>query len=596
MLTTGFRRQFLIRFHRYCSTSLGEAKSSRQERFEAHKEVKTTDRAPLGDQKTLYLRHQKHKMRSSGDTRFGAYNQGFGSYSNTYSGPGYGGGPAGGFGVSGYGGASRAFGAGGFPGQGLREVPYNTQELAKIDKDFYTESPAVTQRSGEELQGWIENNQVTLSGKNIPRPVFNFDEAGFTPEIERSLLQNYQQPTVIQSISWPVAMSGRDIVSIAKTGSGKTLGFLLPAIMHILRQERRSPRGGPGALVMLPTRELAQQVEEVARVYCPLMGLDVTCLFGGAPKTSQLNDLRRGVDIVIATPGRLLDFLEAGATNMQRCSYLVLDEADRMLDMGFEPQIRKIVGQIRPDRQTLMFSATWPREVRTLAMDFQTEPVFLNVGSLELSANHNITQYVEVVQEYSKPQRLFQVLTQIAQEKENKTLIFTQTKRKADDLTSAMRRDGWPALCIHGDKSQGERDWVMSEFKTGNAPILLATDVASRGLDVSDIKFVINYDYPNNSEDYVHRIGRTGRRDNKGTAYTFFTQTDAPKAKDLIKVLEEASQNVPDELREMGSGGGSFKSSFGRRPGPPSGGGGYGGGYGSGGNRGYGGGGYGGRY
>lgn len=285
--------------------------------------------------------------------------------------------------------------------------------------------------------------------------------------------------------------------------------------MHVLKQGQRNNRDGPGILVMLPTRELAQQVEEVAKTFCPMTGLRVTCLFGGAAKMNQGRDLKSGVDIVIATPGRLLDFLEQGTTSMSRCTFLVLDEADRMLDMGFEPQIRKIVSQIRPDRQTLMFSATWPKEVRTLASDFQTDPVYLNVGSLELSANHNITQYVEVVNEYHKNRRLFEVLTRISEESENKTLIFVQTKRKADELTSAMRRDGWPALCIHGDKSQGERDWVMNEFKSGSAPILLATDVASRGLDVSDIKFVINYDYPNNSEDYVHRIGRTGRRENK---------------------------------------------------------------------------------
>ncbi|CAD5231202.1 unnamed protein product [Bursaphelenchus xylophilus] len=592
MLTTGFRRQILLQFRRYCSTSAAgeERQPTRQERFEAPKDVKPLQRTALGDQKTFYLRYQKHKMRSSGDNTFGAYNKGFGSYSNTYSGPGnYGGaaGGGGGFGVSNYGGAPRGFGSGGFPGGNLRDVSYNTQELAPIQKNFYRENPRVTERSADELQRWIEENQVTLSGSSIPRPVFNFDEAGFNPEIERGLYQHYQTPTVIQSISWPVAMSGRDIVSIAKTGSGKTLGFLLPAIMHILRQERRGPRGGPGALVMLPTRELAQQVEEVARVYCPIMGLEATCLFGGAPKGGQQNDLRRGVDIVIATPGRLLDFLESGVTNMNRCTFLVLDEADRMLDMGFEPQIRKIVGQIRPDRQTLMFSATWPKEVRSLASDFQTQPVFLNVGSLELSANHNITQYVEVIHEHAKPRRLFEVLTRIAQEEQNKTLIFVQTKRKADELTSAMRRDGWPALCIHGDKSQGERDWVMNEFKSGSAPILLATDVASRGLDVSDIKFVINYDYPNNSEDYVHRIGRTGRRDNTGTAYTFFTMNDAAKARDLIKVLEEASQVVPDDLRNLQGSGGFSSGGYGRRPGAPSGG--YGG------NRGYGGG-YGGRY
>lgn len=232
--------------------------------------------------------------------------------------------------------------------------------------------------------------------------------------------------------------------------------------MHTLKQGKRPPGGGPSVLVLLPTRELAQQVEEVAREYCAAMNLSLTCLFGGAPKHAQASDLRRGVDVCIATPGRLLDFMENGTTNMNRCTFLVLDEADRMLDMGFEPQIRKIVGQIRPDRQTLMFSATWPKEVRTLAADFQQNPVFLNVGSMELAANHNIEQVVEVVDEYKKQGRLFQLLAHIMKQPEYKTIIFVETKRKADDLTREMRRDGWPALCIHGDKEQRERDWVLS--------------------------------------------------------------------------------------------------------------------------------------
>ncbi|GMR61368.1 hypothetical protein PMAYCL1PPCAC_31563 [Pristionchus mayeri] len=203
----------------------------------------------------------------------------------------------------------------------------------------------------------------------------------------------------------------------------------------------------------------------------------------------------------------------------------------------------------------MMFSATWPQDVRELAADFQKEAAFLNVGSLELAANHNITQHVEVMEEYDKQDRMMKLIEEINKQPERKTLIFAQTKRKADALTRSLRYKGFTALAIHGDKSQTERDWALKEFKTGTHQILVATDVAARGLDVDDIKFVINFDYSNNSEDYVHRIGRTGRRDKKGTSYTFFTPDEAAKASDLIKILEEAKQNVPPELEELAVGG-----------------------------------------
>merc|ERR1719222_739111 len=238
--------------------------------------------------------------------------------------------------------------------------------------------------------------------------------------------------------------------------------------------------------------------------------------------------------------------------NLRRVSYMVLDEADRMLDMGFEPQFRKIFEQIRPDRQVLMWSATWPKEVKQLAHDFlHKDYIHINIGATDLSANHNILQIVDVCQEYEKEQKLAKLLEEIGSDQSAKMLIFTETKRKADELTRLMRRDGWPAMCIHGDKQQKERDWVLSEFRRGSTSILVATDVAARGLDVDDVKFVINYDYPNNSEDYIHRIGRTGRKDTTGTAYTLFTSGNGAKAKDLINVLSEAKQVVNPKLQEI---------------------------------------------
>lgn len=220
-----------------------------------------------------------------------------------------------------------------------------------------------------------------------------------------------------------------------------------------------------------------------------------------------------------------------------------------MLDMGFEPQIRKIVDQIRPDRQTLLWSATWPKDVIVLSRDFLKEPMQVNVGSLQTSAAHNVLQRIEVIDTRDKLYRFYAILKEVMNE--DRVLVFAATKRMVDQLTRGLRQEGWPALAIHGDKSQNERDWVLDQFRTGKSPLMIATDVAARGLDVKGISTVVNYDFPNNVEDYVHRIGRTGRAGHKGQAVTFFTREDAKKARDLINVLIEAKQEVPQKLQQM---------------------------------------------
>lgn len=435
-----------------------------------------------------------------------------------------------------------------FAGAHLKDIQWDMNQLIKFEKNFYhvsfllvshsQEHPAVTSMSDEEVERWRRDNEIICQGDNIPKPVLSFDVSPFPgrhPVLPSPLADvlavirqaGFKAPTAIQSQGWPMALSGRDLVGIAATGSGKTLAFILPAIIHIRAQPMLQPGDGPICLVLSPTRELANQTQEECTRFGSSSGIRNTCVYGGVPRRQQADALRRGAEIVIATPGRLLDFLEAGVTNLRRVTYLVMDEADRMLDMGFEPQIRKIVSQIRPDRQTLMWSATWPKEVQALARDFLTNPIQVNIGSLDLKVTDHVKQVIKCVTESQKLDETLAILR--SKNPESRCIIFTQSKRGADELTRALRQRGFNALAIHGDKEQQERDFVLREFKSGRVTIMVATDVASRGLDVKDIRVVINYDFPSCVEDYIHRVGRAGRKTvdgySEGMAVSFFTDT-----------------------------------------------------------------------
>lgn len=346
------------------------------------------------------------------------------------------------------------------PGANLRKPRWDLERLLKFEKNFYQETSAVIRRSSEDVENFREDHYITVKGDKVPKPIFQFDEVSFPDQILSVMKKNgWNKPTPIQAQGWPMALSGRDVVGIAQTGSGKTACFLLPGMVHIKAQPRLERGDGPIVLVMVPTRELAQQVQQVAEEFGRACGFRNVCCYGGAPKGPQIRDLERGAEICIATPGRLLDFLEDRRVNLKRTTYLVMDEADRMLDMGFEPQIRKVVDQVRPDRQTLMWSATWPKEVQILAKDFLRNYIQVNVGALELHANHNIKQYIEILEDWQKESRLTELLRDFGR---SKTLVFVETKRKVDELTWTLRRSGYQAVAIHGDKPQREREYVLN--------------------------------------------------------------------------------------------------------------------------------------
>jgi len=433
----------------------------------------------------------------------------------------------------------------------LEEITeWDLSGLPAFEKNFYREHPEVTALSSGDVEEFRTKHSITVSTRDCPKPTSSFVTASFPDYILAEVSQaGFVSPTPIQCQGWPIALSGKDMIGVAETGSGKTLAFVLPAIVHINAQPLLSRGDGPIVLILAPTRELAVQIQQECAKFGHTSQIKNVCIYGGAPKGPQQRALQEGIEMCIATPGRLLDFLDTGTTNLRRVTYLVLDEADRMLDMGFEPQIRKLVGQIRPDRQTLFWSATWPREVQAMANTFLHESIRIQVGSFELTANKRVKQVILVLEHREKRGKLLQLLGEVMDGR--KILVFSSTKRGADELCKAMRKDGWPALAIHGDKEQAERDWVLNEFKQGKAKIMIATDVAARGLDVKDVSTVINFDMPSNMEDYVHRIGRTGRAGNTGTAYTFFTRDNEKMAKDLIHLVKEAGSAVPSALQDM---------------------------------------------
>lgn len=440
-------------------------------------------------------------------------------------------------------------------GRMLAQTDHEMVYYRSFRKNFYTETPEVANMSDQEVAEYRkELDDITIKGKNPPKPVRAWSQCGVDMKTLTILKKHgYTKPTPIQAQAIPCIMSGRDVIGIAKTGSGKTLAFLLPMLRHIRDQHELEEGDGPIAVIMAPTRELAMQTWKEANKFAKQHGLRVVCVYGGVGISEQIADLKRGAEIIVCTPGRMIDMLAANSgkvTNLRRVTYLVLDEADRMFDMGFEPQVMKIVNNIRPDRQTVLFSATFPRQMEALARKILDAPLEISVGGKSVVCS-DVTQCAVIVDEMHKPLKLLELLGIYYEA--GASIIFVDKQEKADDIVGILIKAGYTSVApLHGGIDQFDRDSTINDFKTGVIKVLIATSVAARGLDVKNLILVVNYDCPNHYEDYVHRCGRTGRAGRKGYAYTFILPQHQEKmAGEVCRAFTKAGAEPPSELVAM---------------------------------------------
>lgn len=403
---------------------------------------------------------------------------------------------------------------------------------------------------------------VEVSGTNPPPAIMTFEEAGLCESLKKNVGKTgYVKPTPVQKHGIPIISAGRDLMACAQTGSGKTAAFLLPILQQLMADgvaaSQFSELQEPEAIIVAPTRELINQIYLEGRKFAYGTCVKPVVVYGGVSTGYQIRELCRGCNVLCGTPGRLLDVINRGKVGLTKLRYLVLDEADRMLDMGFEPDMRRLVGSPgmppKEERQTLMFSATYPEDIQKLAADFlKTDYLFLAVGIVG-GACTDVRQEMVQVKKFEKRETLLDILKQTGTDR---TMVFVDTKRQADFIACFLCQEKVPTTSIHGDREQREREQALSDFRSGKFPVLVATSVAARGLDIPEVQHVINFDLPNNIDEYVHRIGRTGRCGNTGRAVAFFDpDNDGQLARALISILAKAQQEVPVWLEENALGG-----------------------------------------
>ncbi|RVE69850.1 hypothetical protein OJAV_G00082100 [Oryzias javanicus] len=432
----------------------------------------------------------------------------------------------------------------------LPPIDHSEIDYPPFEKNFYNEHEELSSLTGIQVVELRQKLNLRVSGAAPPKLCTSFAHFGFDEQLMHQIRKSeYTQPTPIQCQGVPIALSGRDMIGIAKTGSGKTAAFIWPMLVHIMDQKELEPGEGPIAVIVCPTRELCQQIHAECKRFGKAYSLRSVAVYGGGSMWEQAKALQEGAEIVVCTPGRLIDHVKKKATSLQRVTYLVFDEADRMFDMGFEYQVRSIASHVRPDRQTLLFSATFRKKIERLARDILVDPIRVVQGDIG-EANEDVTQVVEMLPSGSdKWGWLTRRLVEFTST--GSVLIFVTKKANSEELATNLTQEGYSLGLLHGDMDQSERNKVISDFKKKNLPILVATDVAARGLDIPSIRTVVNYDVARDIDTHTHRIGRTGRAGEKGVAYTLLTNKDTTFAGDLVRNLEGANQGVSKELMDL---------------------------------------------
>ncbi|KAH7960254.1 hypothetical protein HPB49_018335 [Dermacentor silvarum] len=432
----------------------------------------------------------------------------------------------------------------------LRKPDWKNIELQPFEKNLYVEHPATTSRSMAEVNAYRKVNGISVKGYNVPNPILALEESNFPDFIVKSIgaTRDHNSPTCIEAHCWPIALRCRNFLGIANTGSHKTLAYVLPAVIHVSRQPPLEQEDGPIAVVLAPTRELAKQIHNIVLELGEHARVRSVCASNGEPKGGQYAELKKGCHICVTTPQRLIDFLEEGKMNLHRCTYLVVDEVDRMVAMGFEHIVLKIAEHCRPDHQTIMWVTSWRNELRHFVEDLLNDYIEIEFGKAQLPAENSVEMTVDVCQEEEKEAKLVELFEDVLKEKSKKAVVFTDTRRKADEIAWKLRLRGWSAIGLHGKKTKKERDWIVSMFRTGTSSVLVTTEEVAQDLVLENVCLVVNYDCPDCSEVYVRRASPVAHSGEPGVVHTFILPTQQLYARNLIAILKNSKQLVKPEL------------------------------------------------